>query len=185
MEDNNGKIILDFCAGTGAWSQPYQENGYDVRKFDLPNDVRLLKLPSGRIYGILAAVPCTHLCYSGARWWEQKGESALLEALSIADACVRIAYLTDPVFFSLENPAGRLRDYYGEPCIKFNPFDFGDNYTKETWLWGKFNIPTPVALVSGPIDKTYIHHQPPGENRQKIRSITPSGFARSFYEANK
>ncbi len=25
------KIILDLCGGTGAWSKPYREAGYDVR----------------------------------------------------------------------------------------------------------------------------------------------------------
>ena len=25
------KIILDLCGGTGAWSKPYKDAGYDVR----------------------------------------------------------------------------------------------------------------------------------------------------------
>ena len=25
------KIILDLCGGTGAWSAPYKNHGYDVR----------------------------------------------------------------------------------------------------------------------------------------------------------
>ena len=29
-------IILDLCGGTGAWSQPYREAGYDVRVLTLP-----------------------------------------------------------------------------------------------------------------------------------------------------
>ena len=28
---NEDKIILDLCGGTGSWSKPYKENGYDVR----------------------------------------------------------------------------------------------------------------------------------------------------------
>lgn len=31
------KIILDLCGGTGAWSRPYKENGYDVRVITLPD----------------------------------------------------------------------------------------------------------------------------------------------------
>ena len=31
---NNDKIILDLCGGTGSWSKPYKENGYDVRVID-------------------------------------------------------------------------------------------------------------------------------------------------------
>lgn len=28
--DNSGKIILDLCGGTGSWSRPYREAGYDT-----------------------------------------------------------------------------------------------------------------------------------------------------------
>ena len=38
-------------------------------------------------------------------------------------------------------------------------------------------------LFSGP-DTTYIHHQPPGDERANIRSATPRGFARAVFEAN-
>ena len=32
------KIILDLCGGTGAWSAPYKEAGYDVRLVTLPDN---------------------------------------------------------------------------------------------------------------------------------------------------
>ena len=52
------KIILDLCGGTGSWSLPYKENGYDVRVITLPeNDVRKYHPPKN-VYGILAAPPC-------------------------------------------------------------------------------------------------------------------------------
>ncbi|MDR1001701.1 MAG: hypothetical protein LBL82_00300 [Oscillospiraceae bacterium] len=35
MSDNSGKIILDLCGGSGAWSIPYKEAGYDVRVITL------------------------------------------------------------------------------------------------------------------------------------------------------
>lgn len=34
--DNSKKIILDLCGGTGSWSKPYKEAGYDVRLITLP-----------------------------------------------------------------------------------------------------------------------------------------------------
>ena len=56
---NKNKIILDLCGGTGGWSKPYSENGYDVRIVTLPeNDVRDYVAPKN-VYGILAAPPCT------------------------------------------------------------------------------------------------------------------------------
>lgn len=30
------KLILDLCGGTGSWSKPYRDNGYDVRVITLP-----------------------------------------------------------------------------------------------------------------------------------------------------
>lgn len=98
---NASKIILDLCSGSGAWSDPYLKAGYTVKRVDIQftgQDVRLVESPDERIYGVLAAPDCTHLAGSGARWWKEKGESALLEALSIADACLRIVLVTRPKF---------------------------------------------------------------------------------------
>lgn len=36
-------------------------------------DIRMLKKFKDKIYGILAAPPCTHFAGSGARWWKDKG----------------------------------------------------------------------------------------------------------------
>lgn len=178
------KIILDLCGGTGAWSKPYRDNGYDVRVITLPeDDVRSYKIPDDDIYGILAAPPCTHLAVSGARWWKQKGKAALEEALSIVNACVRIVRIGRPMFWCLENPVGRLPRYLGKPVMYFNPCDYGDPYTKKTCLWGKFNIPRKNPIK--PVGKNPIHYCPPGPKRQEYRSITPAGFTQAFYKANK
>ena len=31
---NDDKLILDLCGGTGSWSKPYKENGYNVQIVD-------------------------------------------------------------------------------------------------------------------------------------------------------
>ena len=179
----NGKIILDLCGGTGAWSKPYKEAGYDVRNITLPDyDVRTYKPPKN-VYGILAAPPCTHLSGSGARWWRQKGRKALLEALSIVDACLRIILISKPKFWCLENPVGRLSKFLGKPKMYFNPCDFGDFYTKKTALWGEFTFPEKKPVK--PKGKNPIWYMPPGKKRAEKRSITPQGFAKAFFEANK
>lgn len=179
---NHDKIILDLCGGTGAWSKPYKDAGYDVRLVTLPDhDVRLY-MPPDNVYGILAAPPCTHLAGSGARWWKQKGEEALLEALSVVDACMRIVLLSDPVWWCLENPVGRLVHYLRKPILYFHPCDYGDPYTKKTCLWGKFNPPEKRPVE--PTEGSKIHWMGPRRNRLELRSITPSGFAQAFFEAN-
>jgi hypothetical protein len=177
------KIILDLCGGTGAWSAPYKKAGYDVRLITLPDyDVRTY-VPPDNVYGILVAPPCTHLAGSGARWWKLKGNAALENAMSIVNACLQIINIGRPRFWCLENPVGRLTRFLGKPIMYFNPCDYGDPYTKKTCLWGKFNEPkrNPVK----PVKKSPIHYCPPGPERQKIRSITPAGFAKAFFEANQ
>jgi len=182
--DNSGKIILDLCGGTGAWSKPYVDNGYDVRVITLPDyDVRTYNPPHYDIHGILAAPPCTEFAGSGARWWKNKDPKLLDKALEVVASCLAIIAIYRPKFWCLENPVGRLVRYLGKPVMYFNPCDYGDPWTKKTCLWGKFNIP--VKSPVKPVGKNPIHYCPPGPERQKIRSITPPGFAKAFYEANK
>jgi hypothetical protein len=177
------KVILDLCGGTGAWSKPYKDAGYDVRLITLPkHDVRLY-IPPENVQGILAAPPCTHLAGSGARWWKEKGESALLDALSIVDACLRIIYVCGPLFWCLENPVGRLSKYIGRPYTYYNPCDYGDTWSKKTALWGDFNMPAKNPVKT--IGKNPIHYMSPSPKRSALRSITPHGFALAFYEVNK
>ena len=202
---NKNKIILDLCGGTGTWSEPYSKTGYDVRLIDIENgrDVRKFGFLDEPIYGVLAAPPCTHLAGSGARWWKEKGEGALLEALSVVDACLRIVAVHKPKWWALENPVGRLTRYLGPPRMYFDPWWFGDCWTKKTALWGEFNVPhlkpvepikdIPKGLHCQDIayskllthGKNPIWYMPPSSERSKLRSITPHGFARAFFEANR
>lgn len=179
------KIILDLCGGTGSWSKPYKDAGYDVQIIDPlvdGQDVRLFKLPR-EVHGILAAPPCTHLSGSGALHWAKKGPEALLEAMSIVDACIRVITFSKPVWWALENPVGRLVHYIGKPKLIFNPCDYGDPYTKKTCLWGEFNLPQ-----TNPVEPTGYNHTlkfSPSKDRWRLRSMTPQGFAKAFFEANK
>ncbi len=176
--------ILDLCGGSGSWSEPYRELGYYVEVLDLANgdDVRTLKYRSIEVRGILAAPPCTDLAGSGARWWTDKGDQALTDALALADACLRAVVLYQPHWWALENPVGRLRKYYGPPRLIFDPCDYGDAYTKRTLLWGNFTLPeqSPVEPTEG----SKMHLLPPSAERSALRSLTPPGFAKAFAVAN-
>jgi hypothetical protein len=176
------RIILDLCGGTGAWSKPYNDTGYDVRLITLPsNDVRLYSPPEN-VQGILSAPPCTDFAVSGARWFKQKGDSALLNSLSVVDACMRIILISKPKWWVLENPVGRLVRYLGKPRMYFQPYEYGDPYTKKTALWGNFQIPKKKPVE--PTEGGKIWKMPPSEDRSMLRSITPTGFAKAFFEAN-
>tara|TARA_Y100000310_G_scaffold331546_1_gene405304 strand:+ start:558 stop:1316 length:759 start_codon:yes stop_codon:yes gene_type:complete len=63
-------------------------------------------------------------------------------------------------------------------------------YTKKTGLWGKFNMPKAKAIepvkAGGPTIGTSALNRLGGksERTKELRSITPAGFSRAFYEAN-
>lgn len=200
MKKNSDKLILDLCGGTGAWSKPYREAGYNVviidSALDEGVDVRLLTANACQgVYGILCAPPCTDLCNGGARYWKEKGGVALIEALSVVDACLRIVLISKPHFWVLENPAGRLIHYLGEPLMRFHPYMFGDGYSKYTCLWGVFNPPGkwfPVPSIKGSPgqhSQDVYNRKVKGikfghKIRSRVRSITPPGFAEAFFKAN-
>jgi hypothetical protein len=177
---NSDKIILDLCGGTGAWSRPYKEAGYDVRLIDLPNDVRLLEFnPQLHVWGILAAPPCTVFSYARQRYGLPK-QGELIDALSIVDACLRAAYIYNPRWWALENPRNKLRRYLGNPKIIFKQWWFGDGQEKPTCIYGNFNMPiyNPGKRTKPSTFKTT------RQNADKNDAITPPGFARAFFEAN-
>jgi hypothetical protein len=179
------RIILDLCGGTGAWSRPYAEAGYDVRLVTLPEqDVRTY-WPPVNVHGILAAPPCTEFAVSGARWWASKPPERLREAVAVVNACLRIIKDASPVWWALENPVGRLRKWIGPPVASFDPCDYGDPWTKRTLLWGRFVMPEkrPVQITPRK-GSSPIHRAAPGPKRAEFRSLTPPGFARAFFEAN-
>lgn len=188
------KIILDLCGGTGAWSDPYKEAGYDVRLITLPEQDIRSYVPPDNVYGILAAPPCTHFANSGAQYWPTKDkDNRTLTDLEIVTACLMIVAKTQPKFWVLENPVGRLKRWLGQPEIYFNPCDYGDPYTKKTCLWGNFNIPVknpvePEFVIAKNGDRYSKTHWGTGgtsARTKELRSITPKGFARAFMEANK
>ena len=187
------KTILSLCDFSGNWAKPYADAGYNVKLVDIKTtgDLRLLKFDQfGSVHGILAAPPCTHFAVSGARWWAEKGESALLEGLSVVDACLRIVTITRPRWWVLENPVGRLRDYLGPPLHTFDPCDYGDPYTKRTQLWGQFTPPLPLFIGEDrsvePTEGSKMHRLYGGksERTKTMRSMTPAGFANAFFTAN-
>jgi hypothetical protein len=193
--ENSDKIILDLCGGTGSWSKPYKDNGYDVRLITLPdNDVRTYK-PPDNVYGILAAPPCTMFSLARTR---AKTPRDFKQGMEIVVACLNIIwkcrYKNKLEFWALENPMGYLRQFLGKPAWTFQPCEFGHGYTKKTDLWGYFNIPekNPVKLNIDQLKrcKNNTRKLPSildvtGSKQADKRAITPKYFAKAFYESNK
>jgi len=192
------KVILDLCGGTGSWSAPYREAGYDVRVITSPlHDVRLFpSTPSSTprlpdefssiedlppIYGILAAPPCTVFSWSGNAW--PRTDAEIHQGLALVDSCIRLVHVLRPKFWCLENPVGKLRKWLGPPKMSFHPCDYGDPYKKITLLWGDFRLP----IITNPVPPQIpspLHQNLSKKDRAARRSVTPPGFARAFFKAN-
>lgn len=189
------RTILSLCDYTGTWSQPYVDAGYNVVRVDIKNglDVRHLQWADTQVWGIIAQPPCTHFAGSGARWWAKKGKGAIEEGMALVDACLRAVLIYDPMWWVLENPVGRLRHYIGPFVETYNPWEFAmladdpdsEAYTKRTCLWGSFIMPNKCPHPEGPILGSKMHKLPPSPQRAALRSATPQGFARAFFERNQ
>lgn len=197
--DNSKKIILDLCGGTGSWSKPYKDNGYDVRLITLPQYNVSTYIPPKNVYGILAAPPCTHFSIACNRLWKIKDQDGrTIDGLKVLISCLKIITLSNPIFWSLENPVGRMKEFLGEPQYKFLACDFEFPTKKKTYLWGNFNKPEKSNMKLDKIYKVeeidylakdlfsnYEIEKTDHSKRAAIRSITPPIFAQKFYEANQ
>jgi site-specific DNA-cytosine methylase len=156
-------IILDLCGGTGAWSRPYREAGYDVKLITLP-DYSVTDVVFGGDYmvfnkqaynvndmgtnyvdivGVFAAPPCTE--FSVAKGNRPRN---LAQGMEVVEACMRIIWQTQLHtrldFWAMENPRGLLRRFLGVPRYTFEQWQFGADRVKATDVWGYFNHPTPT-----------------------------------------
>lgn len=207
---NKNKVILDLCGGTGSWSKPYKDAGYQVIVVTLPHhDIRHAVLnPRGicfpsrtadsivvqkqDVYGILAAPPCT--MFSRART-TAKTPRDFVGAMQIVSACLEIVWACRSAgslrWWALENPMGFLRQFLGNPAHSFRGWEFGDDHVKFTDIWGYHTMP--VGRFKKPIsfDRTkWAGSKKPKEyanipmSRADVRAITPPGFAKAFFKVN-
>jgi site-specific DNA-cytosine methylase len=182
-----GKVILHLCADIGSDSKPYRDAGYEVVCVGEKEDVRTYFPPMDNVYGIIANPPCTMFSLARTR---AKTPRDIEGALAVVSACIRIIYVCRPKFWVIENPMGLLRSYLGQPRLTIQPYWFGDSYSKQTDLWGEFNIPkfSPVRLTPEEIHamKTNTRKLTDiGLSRADHRAVAPKNFAQAFYEANK
>lgn len=203
---NKHKIILSLFDYSGNWSRPYHEAGYTVIQQDIKhgadifadtmNEANNCRVEGIKAHGILAAVPCTDFAASGARWWKMKegqpieydGPIQFDDRLEFFTAMVLavlvIVEWLEPAWWAIENPVGRIEKLVPEigPCrLWFQPWWYGDPYTKKTGLWGRFNANLPRRPVL-PIYGSKMHNM--SSEWKEQRSETPPGFARAFFESN-
>jgi hypothetical protein len=197
------KVILDLCGGTGAWSKPYADAGYDVRLITPPGyDVRGYRPPDS-VYGILAAPPCTEFSFAKNGSRRKRDLAKGLETVTACTAIIHYCRLHCGLqFWALENPVGYLRQFLGVPRFTFEQWEFGGLRRKPTDVWGYFKKPKKTAASMPPETAPEIYGRKAhgydwttpkapswldkrGLSRADLRAVTPEGFARAFFKANQ
>jgi hypothetical protein len=189
------KIIISLFDYSGIWPLYYAKAGFKVLQVDLKLgvdifDFQFRKISRDLVFGILAAPPCTDFTVSGAQYWVEKDrDGRTLKSLSLINKTLEIIQYFDPEFWALENPVGRLSKLVpelGKPWY-FQPYNFGNRWAKKTGVWGKFN--KPKARYVKPIrfsqqgSWTQLLGGKSGRTKE-LRSITPLGFAKAFFDVN-
>lgn len=194
------RVILSLFDHSGNWSKPYRENGYQVFQVDIKLGIDILDLaiedmPFDRVHGILAAPPCTDFASSGAQYWKAKDQDGRTEhSMNMVSKVLEFVEHYKPVWWVIENPVGRLSTLFpelGKPWY-FNPHEFAqlavdperERYTKKTGLWGSFNLPEKYPLTPVMGNSPIMKLGGKSERTKELRSMTPTGFAKSFYLSN-
>lgn len=202
------QLVLSLCDRSGVWSAPYVDAGCRVVMVDIQHPPGLVAVERNlwtfgadvsklswkeRPDVVLAAPPCTCFCRPGARHWfkmDFTGQTA--RDVAIFTACLRICR-TARNWWALENPPGRHRDLLpelGPPAWQYQPWEYGDPWGKQTYIWGTAEKPP----VVNPVEPEPTRRTPNGRTQGRIafmssswkseREKTPAGFARAFAEHN-
>ena len=157
------------------------------------------------LHGILAALPCTDFAVSGARWFADKDaynpfvhDTEHISFMNTTEMYVMMALIVLHIvemfkniglqWWVIEQPISRLHKLVpevGKPRMYFQPCEFGHPYTKKTALYGEFNTilkRTPVPPIFGSM--MHSNYGGKSEKTKTMRSMTPTGFAKAFFEAN-
>lgn len=207
----NKKIILHLCADTGTDTKPYQDDPeYEVRLIGKKIGIENYHVDEP-IYGIIANPVC--LEFSTARS-DGKARNPD-EGMFLVNECFRIVneamYFAELKFYVIENPArGVLHKYIGDPVAKYEPWHYGSPWTKQTALWGNFNMPKRVYEKWEDVPKNPKLYTRPGRGKPSLafmhksaqrlipefnvfeqvnsdmefRSMNSQKFAQAFKEAN-
>lgn len=176
--------VLIACEFSGIVRECFKNKGHEVLSCDfLPTEI-----PGEHYIGdvrdilydgwdlMIAFPPCTHLCSSGARWFNQKQEQQ-------KDALAFVRLLLDAPIpkIALENPIGIISTHITKPTQIVQPWMFGHAETKGTCLWLK-NLPKlePTNIIAKEERKPRIHMMGETKRRSKERSLTYMGIAEAM-----
>ncbi len=176
--------VLIACEFSGIVREAFAKRGHDAWSCDLlPSEI-----PGKHIQDdarkhlkdgwdlLIAFVPCTRLCVSGAKWFDKfmnEQEQAVGFFLRFVNAPIEK--------ICIENPVGIMSTWWRKPNQIIQPYEFGHGETKATCLWTK-NLPLlkSTNIVSGRLAR--VHRVAPGPERWKTCSRTYEGIANAMAE---
>jgi hypothetical protein len=197
-------VAIFMCSKTPIMAEPWAQAGYRCICVDTQHSIRQPRIEgritfawgdvrtwvppeeyAGSIAFFAAFPPCTHVTAAGARDFRTKGTALLRDSLELFSACYSAARWCGAPFM-LENPVGKFSDHMGKPDYMFQPWQYGDLWSKKTCLWtgGGFVMPPPVHLTPPAGVTERIWRMSPSPERSDLRAETPPGFARAVFEAN-
>lgn len=202
---NKDKIILHLCADTGSDTKPYKDAGYTVILVGSEIGVENYTPPEN-VHGIIANPVCTEFSTARSNGKARNPEQGMF----LVKECMRIIEQAKPKWWIIENPAkGALKEYLGDPKYKYQPWWYGSPWTKETALWGQFNIPPRQYINWDDVPKIPELYTRPGRGKPSLafmhkshkqfirefdcfevdsdmefRSLNSQKFAKAFFQSN-
>jgi len=137
--------VLVACEFSGIVREAFTKRGHDAWSCDIQPTLQPGNHHEGDIFDILyndwdlmiGHPPCTYITYTGTRWWNDPGRCELrLEALDF----FRKLWEAPIEKICIENPRGCASPTIAKYSQVINPYLFGDEASKPTWLWLK-NLP--------------------------------------------
>lgn len=198
-------VAIFLCDRTGIMARPWAEAGVECWCIDIQHSIRNTKRVGNIVYQwgdvrtwcppleirnrivFVAAFPiCTHTTVAGARDFRTKGTALLRDSLELWSACEHAAKWCGAPYM-IENTVGKFSDHMGKPDYMFQPWEYGDLWSKRTCIWAGngFVMPPPIHTTPPEGVTQKILLMPPSEKRGDLRSETPPGFARAVFESNQ
>lgn len=176
------RLVLVACEFSGTVRRAFRALGHNAYSCDLlpsednspfhfQKDVRELLHEGFDL--MIAHPPCTYLCRASAPFW--KTERWMVNAPEALQFVRQLAEAPIPNI-AIENPVGRLNQWFRYPSQTIEPWQFGSPTTKKTCLWLKgLELLQPTWVVEP--TSNFVTDMNNHRDRWKTRSRTFPGIA--------
>jgi hypothetical protein len=175
--------VLVACEFSGIVRDAFAARGHDAWSCDLLPSERSGNHIQGNVLDVvgggnwdlmIAHPPCTYISYAGTAHWNRPGRwQQRLESLEffgrLWDAPVEK--------ICIENPKGCASPTIAKYTQEIQPYYFGDEHIKTTWLWLK-NLPSLQHIAVSTLFETATHSPKPNP-----LSVDRSGKKRYFTDS--